>query len=127
MSLVKAEGDVFRPLAELGGVSQFDDRATVGAEPRDVGQHPLIRGFTHIRLSVWGCPGLRSGVDRVIGLTGRSGIPLAAAPLPPLHEICLHRTMPRRRLPEGWLCGAARSPRKAALLCCRRADLATDG
>src|SRR4051794_29984699 len=50
-----------------------DDRATVGAEPRDVGQHPLIRGFTHIRFSVWGCPGLRSGVDLMIGLTGRSG------------------------------------------------------
>jgi hypothetical protein len=46
-----------------------DDRATVGAKPRDVGQQTLIRGFTHVRLSVWGCPGLRTGVDLAIGLT----------------------------------------------------------
>src|SRR6266511_3363848 len=32
-----------------------DDRATVGAKPGDVGQQALIRGFTHVRVSVWGC------------------------------------------------------------------------
>jgi hypothetical protein len=47
-----------------------DDRARVEAEPRDVGQQALIRGFTHVRRSVWGCPGLRSGVDLAIGHTG---------------------------------------------------------
>jgi hypothetical protein len=92
-----------------------DDRATVGAKPRDVGQHPLIRGFTHVRLFVWGCPCLRTGVDLAIGLKGRSGIPLAAAALPPLHEICLHRTMPRRRLPEVWFSCATHSLRTTRL------------
>ena len=47
-----------------------DDRAKVEAEPRDVGQQALIRGFTHVRRFVWGCPGLRTGVDLAIGLTG---------------------------------------------------------
>jgi hypothetical protein len=49
--------------------------------------NPLIRGFAHVRLFVWGCPGLRTGVDLAIGHKGRAGIPLAAAALPPLHEI----------------------------------------
>ena len=47
-----------------------DDRARVEAEPRDVGQQALIRGFTHFRWFVWGCPGLRTGVDLAIGHTG---------------------------------------------------------
>jgi hypothetical protein len=47
-----------------------DDRARVEAEPRDVGQQALIRGFTHVRRFVWSCPGLRSDVDLAIGHTG---------------------------------------------------------
>jgi len=30
----------------------------------------LFAGSTHIRRSVWGCPGLRSSVDLAIGYTG---------------------------------------------------------
>jgi hypothetical protein len=30
----------------------------------------LFAGSTHIRRSVWGCPGLRSSVDLSIGYTG---------------------------------------------------------
>ena len=30
----------------------------------------LFAGSTHVRVSVWGCPGLRTGVDLAIGLTG---------------------------------------------------------
>ena len=56
--------------ATPGEVLSGDDRAKVEAEPRDVGQQALIRGFTHVRLFVWGCPGLRTGVDLAIGLTG---------------------------------------------------------
>jgi hypothetical protein len=40
----------------------------------------------HDRSFVWGCPGLESGVDLTIGHKGNSGIPLAVAPPPPLHE-----------------------------------------
>ena len=87
-----------------------DDRATVGAKPRDVGQQALIRGFTHVRVSVRGFPCLRTCVDLAIGFKGWSGIPLAVAALPPLHEICLHRTMPRCRLPEKLLQRATHSP-----------------
>ena len=47
-----------------------DDRARVEAERRDVVKQALMRGFTHIRRFVWGCPGLRLGVDLAIGHTG---------------------------------------------------------
>jgi hypothetical protein len=57
-------------LQEFREKGERDDRARVEAEPRDVGQQALIRGFTHIRRFVWGCPGLRSGVDLAIGHTG---------------------------------------------------------
>jgi len=40
----------------------------------------------HDRSFVWGCPGLDTGVDLTIGHKGDSGIPLAVAPPPPLHE-----------------------------------------
>src|SRR5712692_7581703 len=55
-----------------------DDRATVGAKPRDVGQHPLIRGFTHVRASVWGCPGLRTGVELACDRGDGDGLELAS-------------------------------------------------
>jgi hypothetical protein len=30
----------------------------------------LLFAFTHVRFSVWGCPGLSTGVDLAAGLTG---------------------------------------------------------
>src|SRR5882724_10726452 len=67
----------------------------------------------HVRVSVRGFPCLRTCVDLAIGFKGWSGIPLAVAALPPLHEIYLHRTMPRRRLPEKLFQRATHSPRKS--------------
>src|SRR5229473_2170482 len=99
-----------------------DDRATVGAKPRDVGQHPLIRGFTHVRASVWGCPGLRTGVDLAIGLTARSGIPLAAAPLPPLHEIIFTGPCPGAGSLKIWFARAAGSLRTSRLTLLQQAQ-----
>src|SRR2546430_15213736 len=65
-----------RPLRELVRGCRYDDRATVGAKPWDVGQQALIRGVSHVRMFVWGCPCLRTGVDLSIGLTAQTGIPL---------------------------------------------------
>lgn len=70
MSHVKSRGMMKGFLQELRRIVSVDDRAEVEAEPRDVGQQALIRGFTHIRRFVWGCPGLRSDVDLAIGHTG---------------------------------------------------------
>src|ERR1700710_199439 len=88
----------------------FDDRATVGAEPRDVGQHPLIRGFTHIRMSVWGCPGLRTGVDRRESATRDD----RKSPFPRLRPRRCTRFVFTGPCPGAgslvWSCGAARSP-----------------
>src|SRR5882724_2182613 len=63
MSHVKSRGMTKGFLRELRRSMSGDDRARVEAEPRDVGQQALIRGFTHVRRFVWGCPGLRSDVD----------------------------------------------------------------
>ncbi len=70
MSQVKSRGVREGFLAELQRTVSGADRARVEAEPRDVGQQALIRGFTHVRRFVWGCPGLRSDVDLAIGHTG---------------------------------------------------------
>src|SRR6266536_5265305 len=70
MSHVKSRGMTKGFLQELRRSVSGDDRARVEAEPRDVGQQALIRGFTHVRRFVWGCPGLRSDVDLAIGHTG---------------------------------------------------------
>jgi hypothetical protein len=70
MSRVKRKVMTNPILQELREKCERDDRARVEAEPRDVGQQALIRGFTHVRRSVWGCLGLRSGVDLAIGHTG---------------------------------------------------------
>lgn len=57
--------------------------------------------FAGSRMSVFRLGLSRSeyGRRRDAGLTGRSGIPLAAATLPPLHEMFFHRTLPRCRAP----------------------------
>jgi len=127
MSPVKVGGGMRRPRGIRKSLS-FDDRATLGAEPRDVGQssHSRVRAYPYIRLGLSRSEDGRRSGDRPHRTIGNSP---AAAPLPPLHEICLHRTMPRRRLPDGWSCGAAaaRFPRRSALLCRGRGDLATDG
>ena len=51
--------------------------------------------------SVWGFPCLRTGVDLAIGLKDEPRNSPAVVSLPPLHEICFHRTLPRCRAP--WL------------------------
>src|SRR5258705_5241789 len=73
-----------------------------------------MRGFMLAVVSVGAFPVLGRCVIFAIGLKGWWEIPLAVAALPPLHEIRLHRTMPRRRLPEKRFQRAAtHSPRKS--------------
>jgi len=44
------------------------DRAEERTGPEDVGEQALMRGLdTAFPFFVWGCPGLRSGVDQMIG------------------------------------------------------------
>jgi hypothetical protein len=58
-----------------------------GRDPEDVGQQALMRGLdTAFPFFVWGCPGLRSGVDQVIGHTGSLGSSPAVVPPSLLHD-----------------------------------------
>ena len=87
MSVVKPRTRKNPPSPETREKLFCDDRATVGAQPGDVGEQTLIRGFSHDRIFVRGFPCLRPGVDLTVGLIGCSGIPLAVATLPPLHNM----------------------------------------
>ena len=63
------------------------DRAEERAGPEDVGEQALMRGLdTAFPFFVWGCPGLRSGVDQMIGHTGSLGNSPAVVPPSLLHD-----------------------------------------
>jgi hypothetical protein len=62
-------------------------RAEERAGPEDVGEQALMRGLdTAFPFFVWGCPGLRSGVDQMIGHTGSLGNSPAVVPPSLLHD-----------------------------------------
>ena len=63
------------------------DRAEVKAEPEDVGDQALMRGLdTALPFVRPGLSRLGSGIDRVIGHVGSSGVPLAVVPPSLLHD-----------------------------------------
>jgi len=75
------------PHADRHEVGAPMDRAEERAGPEDVGQQALMRGLdTAYPFFVWGCPGLRSGVDQMIGHTGSLGNSPAVVPPSLLHD-----------------------------------------
>ena len=75
------------PHADWHEVGAPMDHAEERAGPEDVGQQALMRGLdTAFPFFVWGCPGLRSGVDQMIGHTGSLGNSPAVVPPPPMGE-----------------------------------------
>jgi len=75
------------PHADWHEVEAPMDRAEERAGPEDVGQQALMRGLdTAFPFFVWGCPGLRSGVDQMIDHSGSLGNPPAVVQPSLLHD-----------------------------------------
>ena len=75
------------PHADWREIGAPMDRAEERAGPEDVGEQALMRGLdTAFPFLVWGCPGLRSGVDQMIGHTGSLWNSPAVVPPSLLHD-----------------------------------------